>query len=100
MCEDPHRRGRGFVKEMDDPMLGKYPDHEFPVMMSKTPPKIKWSTRPVGFDNDYILTQILGRNQSQIDEMYKDGVVGKWKDMVGRRPPADWDQKAGMIIRR
>jgi crotonobetainyl-CoA:carnitine CoA-transferase CaiB-like acyl-CoA transferase len=100
MCEDPHRRNRGFVKDVDDPMLGKYPDHEFPVMMSKTPPKIKWSTRPVGFDNDYILMQLLGRNQSQIDELYNDGVVGRWKDMIGRRPPADWDKQSGAIIRR
>jgi crotonobetainyl-CoA:carnitine CoA-transferase CaiB-like acyl-CoA transferase len=100
MNTDPHRRERDFVKEIDDPMYGKYMEHEFPVMMSKTPPKIKWTVRPVGFDNEYIMTKILGRNQAQIDELYMHGVLGKWKDQQGRRPPSDWDGKSGAIIRR
>ena len=100
MNEDPHRRQRGFVKEIDDPLYGYYVEHEFPVMMSKTPPKIKWTVRPVGFDNEFIMAKILGRNQAQIDELYLHGVLGKWKDMQGRRPPSDWDGQAGAIIRR
>ena len=100
MNKDPHRRERDFVKEIDDPMYGKYVEHEFPVMMSKTPPKIKWTVRPVGFDNDYIMRKILGRNQAQIDELYLHGVLGKWKDQQGRRPPSDWDGQSGAIIRR
>ncbi|MFB3926739.1 MAG: CaiB/BaiF CoA transferase family protein [Syntrophales bacterium] len=98
--EDPHRRQRDFVKMIDDPMYGRFPDHEFPVMMSKSPPKHCWTVRPVGFDNDFILTNILGRSQAQIEALYASGVVGKWKDQQGRRPPADWDQKAGAILRR
>jgi crotonobetainyl-CoA:carnitine CoA-transferase CaiB-like acyl-CoA transferase len=98
--EDPQRRQRDFVKEIDDPMYGRYVEHELPVMMSKTPPKIKWTVRPVGFDNEYIMAKILGRNQSQINELYHDGVLGKWKDMQGRRPPPDWDEKSGVILRR
>ena len=98
--EDSHRRARGFIKEIDDPMYGKYVDHEFPVMMSETPPKHRWSVRPVGFDNDYIMTKILGRNQSQLNELYAHGVLGKWKDQQGRRPPSDWDGQSGAILRR
>jgi crotonobetainyl-CoA:carnitine CoA-transferase CaiB-like acyl-CoA transferase len=100
MNEDPHRRERGFVKEIDDPMYGKYVDHEFPVMMSETPPKHRWSVRPVGFDNEYIMTSILGRSQAQIEQCYLNGVLGKWKDQQGRRPPPDWDKSSGMILRR
>ncbi|MBW2618523.1 MAG: CoA transferase, partial [Deltaproteobacteria bacterium] len=70
-----HRRTREFVKEIDDPLYGKYVDHEFPVMMSKTTPKNKWSVRPVGFDNEFVMTKILGRNQSRIDELYQEGVL-------------------------
>jgi len=99
-CEDPHRRARGFIKEIDDPMYGMYVDHEFPVMMSKTPPKHRWSVRPVGFDNDYIMTKILGRNNSQLNELYTHGVLGRWKDQQGRRPPSDWDGQSGAILRR
>lgn len=100
MNEDPQRRTREFVKEVDDPLMGPYPDHEFPVMMSKTPPKIKWTIRPVGFDNDFVLMNMLGKTQSQIDALYADATVGRWKDMIGRRPPSDWDQASGVIIRR
>jgi crotonobetainyl-CoA:carnitine CoA-transferase CaiB-like acyl-CoA transferase len=99
-CEDPHRRDRGFIKEIDDPMYGKYVDHEIPIMMSKTPPKHRWTVRPVGFDNDFIMTKILGRNQTQLDELYAQGVLGRWKDQQGRRPPPDWDGQSGAILRR
>ena len=98
--EDPHRRDRGFIKEIDDPMYGKFVDHEIPIMMSKTPPKHRWTVRPVGFDNDFIMTKILGRNQTQLDELYTQGVLGRWKDQQGRRPPPDWDGQSGAILRR
>jgi hypothetical protein len=68
--------------------------------MTGTPPKIKWTVRPVGFDNEYVLQKILGKSMSEIDELHKTGVVGKWKDMQGRRPPPDWDGTCGAIIRR
>ena len=100
MNEDPHRRERESVKMIDDPLYGVYPDHEFPVMMSKSPPKNRWTVRPVGFDNDYILAQVLGRDVGQINALYEKGIVGKWKDMQGRRPPPDWDKTSGAILRR
>jgi hypothetical protein len=56
--------------------------------------------RPVGFDNEFIMAKILGKTQSEINELYRYGVLGKWKDMQGRRPPPDWDQKSGVILRR
>lgn len=99
MNEDSHRRERDFVKELDDPMYGKLVEHEFPVMMSKTPPKIRWTVRPVGFDNEFIMTKILGKTKAQIDELYEKGILGKWKDMQGRRPPPDWDGKYGAVVR-
>jgi crotonobetainyl-CoA:carnitine CoA-transferase CaiB-like acyl-CoA transferase len=100
MYENQNRRARDFVKEIDDPLYGKHVEHCFPVMMSKTPPKIKWTVRPVGFDNEYVMTKILGRSKSQIEELYTHGVLGTWKDMQGRRPPGDWDGKYGAILRR
>jgi len=99
-CEDPNRRARGAVKEIDDPMYGQYTDHEIPINMSRTPPKHRWSVRPVGFDNDYIMTKILGRSEQQLKELYGHGVLGKWKDQQGRRPPSDWDGQSGAILRR
>ena len=84
------------MARMDDALYGEYFDHEFPVMMSKTPPKKKWSARPVGFDNEYILRNILGKTNEQVAELCEKKAVGKWADRSGRRPPGEWNGKCGL----
>jgi crotonobetainyl-CoA:carnitine CoA-transferase CaiB-like acyl-CoA transferase len=96
VVEDRHFRERGFITEVDDPLLGKYHDYEFPVMMSKTPPKVKWSVRPVGFDNEYVMAHHLSKSENEIKQLYECGALGKWADVPGRRPPPGWDGKAGL----
>ena len=64
--------------------------------MSETPPNTKWSVRPVGFDNEFVMKKYLGKNDDEIRKLYEAGALGKWKDMQGRRPPPDWDGKAGL----
>jgi len=98
VIEEPHYRERGFLTEVDDPLLGEFLDYEFPVMMSKTPPRVNWTIRPVGFDNEYIMTSLLGRNEDEIKQLYECGALGKWADVLGRRPSSDWDGKAGLIM--
>ncbi len=100
IVESEHYRQRGFVTDIDDPLYGQYRDHEFPVMMSVTPPKNKWSVRPVGFDNEYVMRHVLGKSDSDIRNLYACGALGKWADVQGRRPPPDWDGKAGLIMNR
>jgi hypothetical protein len=51
---------------VDDPLLGEFLDYEFPVMMSKTSPRVSWTIRPVGFDNEYIMTHRLGKTEEEI----------------------------------
>jgi crotonobetainyl-CoA:carnitine CoA-transferase CaiB-like acyl-CoA transferase len=96
VVEDEHFRERGFMTEVDDALLGQYLDHEFPVMMSKTPPKVEWGCRPVGFDNEYVMTHVLGKTEDKIRHLYECGALGKWADMPTRRPPPGWDGKAGL----
>jgi len=96
ICENTHLKERGFMTQVDDALYGKYLDHEFPVMMSKTPPKKKWTARPVGFDNEYILKSILGKTEGDVKKLYECKAVGKWADRAGRRPPPGWDGKAGI----
>jgi crotonobetainyl-CoA:carnitine CoA-transferase CaiB-like acyl-CoA transferase len=98
ILEDRHFIERSFITKVDDPLLGQYLTHGFPVMMSKTPPRIKWSVRPIGFDNEYIMTQFLGKSEDEIKQLYEKGVLGKWADMPGRRPPPSWDGKTGLNI--
>jgi crotonobetainyl-CoA:carnitine CoA-transferase CaiB-like acyl-CoA transferase len=98
VVENQHFRERGFVAEVDDPLIGEFLDYEFPVNMSKTPPRVSWTIRPVGFDNEYIMTNRLGKNEDEIKQLYERGALGKWADVRGRRPPSDWDGKTGLIM--
>ncbi len=100
VVENEHFRERDFLTEVDDPLLGQFLDYEFPVMMSRTSPRVRWSVRPVGFDNEYVMTHILGKSEDEIRQLYECGALGKWADVRGRRPPPDWDGKAGLIISR
>ncbi len=100
LIENNHSQARGYITEIDDPVLGNYRDYDFPVMMSKTPPRVKWTVRPVGFDNEFVMTKHLGKNQEQIKALYDCGAIGKWGDLPGRQPPADWDGKSGLIMSR
>jgi crotonobetainyl-CoA:carnitine CoA-transferase CaiB-like acyl-CoA transferase len=100
VVEDAHFRERGFITDIDDPFVGPFTEYEFPVMMSKSTPKVKWSLRAVGFDNEYIMKRILGKSEDEIKELYRCGALGKWADMQGCRPPPEWDGKAGVIMPR
>ncbi len=100
VVEDKHYRERGFMTEVDDPLLGQFLDYEFPVMMSRTPPKVKWSVRPVGFDNEYVMTCWLGKREDELERLYQCGALGKWADVIARRPPSNWDGKAGLNVPR
>lgn len=96
LVENEHYRARDFRTEIDDPMYGRYRNYEFPVKMSETPPKTKWSVRPVGFDNEFVMKKFLGKSNEEIQKLYDAGALAKWKDTQGRRPPPGWDGKAGL----
>lgn len=99
IVESEHFRARDFWAEIDDPLLGTYNNYEFPVKMSESPPRTKWSVRPVGFDNEFIMKTVLGKSDAEIQQLYRCGALGRWGDAQGRRPPPDWDGKAGLILK-
>jgi crotonobetainyl-CoA:carnitine CoA-transferase CaiB-like acyl-CoA transferase len=100
LVENEQFNAHDFRTDIDDPLLGLHKNYEFPVKMSESPPNTKWSVRPVGFDNEYVMQFVLGKTDAEVEQLYRDGVLGKWKDVIGRRPPPDWDGKAGLIVKR
>jgi crotonobetainyl-CoA:carnitine CoA-transferase CaiB-like acyl-CoA transferase len=98
LVENEQFRAHDFWTEIDDALLGVYHNYEFPVKMSETPPQTKWSVRPVGFDNEFVMKCMLGKSEAEIQQLYESGALGKWGDAQGRRPPPDWDGKAGLIL--
>lgn len=94
-----HFRERGAIQEYDDGLYGHMVQQCYPPRLSKTPGRLKWSSRPLGFDNDYVLTKVLGLPSAKVKELEKEGVVFKWNPkIVSHCPPPDWDGKRGLKL--
>ena len=94
-----HFNERKAVWKFDDPLWGDlcYP---FALHLSETPGRIRWSMRPVGFDNEYVLRKILGISSEEVRALYEKGVVGKWNEqMPFASPPPDWDGQKGLFFK-
>ena len=87
ISKDKWRKERGSVVEFEDPMYNKLVMAGSAAMMSETPGRIKWLTRPLGYHNRYILKTRLGLSEEEIKKLEKEHVVGYWDYRVGQRPP-------------
>jgi crotonobetainyl-CoA:carnitine CoA-transferase CaiB-like acyl-CoA transferase len=97
--DSPHFRARASVFEYEDPIYGKMVEVCSPAKLSKTPARHKWANKPVGMDNEFILRKFLGLRTYQIQALAEKKIIGKWvENPPGRKPPADWDGKAGIIL--
>lgn len=94
-----HFRERGAVQEYDDPLYGSMIQQCYPPRLSETPARLKWSSRPLGFDNEYVFTKVLGLPNDQVKELEKEGILFKWNPGIPSHcPPADWNGKAGLKL--
>jgi len=82
-----HLRERGSVWKVDDPIYGEVVEYGPVPKMSESPGRIKWAAKPVGWDNERVLSEVLGYDHSEIRQLEQEGIVGKWADVPGRKPP-------------
>jgi len=87
ISEDEWRKERGSAILFDDDMYKKLLVEGPIAMLSLTPGRIKWLTRPLGYHNRYVFKKILGLTEDQIKALEKERVVGTWDYRVGQRPP-------------
>jgi crotonobetainyl-CoA:carnitine CoA-transferase CaiB-like acyl-CoA transferase len=87
ISEDEWRKERGSSILFEDEMYRKLLVEGPIAMLSKTPGRIKWLTRPLGYHNRYVFKKILGLTEDQIKVLEKERVVGTWDYRVGQRPP-------------
>jgi CoA:oxalate CoA-transferase len=60
---------------------------------------VKWSSRPVGFDNRYVFQKILGLPLEEIKRLEFEKVIFPWNQAVPSQcPPPDWDGKSGLKL--
>ncbi len=91
-----HFTERNAVQEYDDPLYGKLIEPAYPPRM-ETPSRLRWGARPLGFDNEHVLSRILGMSMDEIERLYNEGVIYRWDESIPAQcPPDDWDGKRGL----
>jgi len=95
---DEHLRQRGAVWEFDDPLYGKIVEYGPGPKLSKSPGRMKWFTRPVGFHNEHIFRKVLNLSEDEMQQLQADQVIGKWMDRVGAKPPDEWNGEDDVFI--
>lgn len=88
---DPHLRARAAVWEWEDALYGRVAEYGPAPKLSRTPGRLKWTARPVGFHNAQVLGPLLGLTDEDFRRLEGEGIIGRWADRVGARPPEDWD---------
>ena len=92
-----HFRERGAIQEYEDPLYGNMVQQCYPPVMSETPGRLKWSCRPLGFDNRHVLEKILGIPDEEAKRLEEEGVIFRWNPKVPSQcPPPGWDGKSGV----
>ena len=75
ICKSPHSLDRGSVIEVEDPLYGKLLIQGTRPSFSATPGRIKWVSRPMGWDNEAILRKYLGLSRGTLQQLEQDGVI-------------------------
>jgi len=89
-CQDPHLAARRALWRHDDPTYGNFPLYGPAAKLSATPGRIKWVIKPVGADNDFIFRSLLGLSRGELSELETEGIIGRWADRPGQKPPDNW----------
>jgi hypothetical protein len=45
----------------------------------------------VGFHNEHVLKNVLNLSDAEIRRLEAGGVIGKWADRIGAKPPDGWN---------
>lgn len=93
-----HFRNRKSVWVFDDSLYGDLVEYGPAPKLSETPGRFKWPARPVGFHNRYVFRSLLGLTTEELRELEEKGVVGRWKDVPGTRPPSWWKEGEGEVL--
>jgi len=96
--EDEHLRARRAVWELEDPLYGPVVEYGPGPKLSETPGRMRWIAKPVGFHNEYVFRNLLALDPKTVERLEGEGVVGRWADRIGAKPPEDWDGEKGRFF--
>jgi benzylsuccinate CoA-transferase BbsF subunit len=75
LAQDPHLRERGALERVEHPVIGSRLTLGPPWRLSDTPAAIRRPAPLLGEHNSYVLGQLLGITDEEIEELVRDGVV-------------------------
>ena len=75
VAEDPHMNGRGFFVQLEHAEVGTQKHAGIPWKFHGTPLAIEEPAPLMGEDNDYVIKELLGRSQAELDRLVAEQVV-------------------------
>jgi crotonobetainyl-CoA:carnitine CoA-transferase CaiB-like acyl-CoA transferase len=93
-----HFRERRSIGQLDDPLYGDLVECGPAPKLPETPGRIKWPARPVGFHNGFVFHSLLGLSSAEVRELEERGVIGRWADRPGAKPPSSWKSGEGEAL--
>jgi len=76
LLEDPHFQAREFFEDVTHPDVGTHPHIGMPWKLSDTPVQIRLPAPGLGQHNDFILGDILGLDQAELERLAEKDVIG------------------------
>jgi crotonobetainyl-CoA:carnitine CoA-transferase CaiB-like acyl-CoA transferase len=75
MTDDPHLRERGYLVNIDHPILGGHDYFGLPIHLSDTPGRIARHAPLLGQDNSYVFGELLGLSSDEVAALTAEGIL-------------------------
>jgi crotonobetainyl-CoA:carnitine CoA-transferase CaiB-like acyl-CoA transferase len=75
LAADPHLLARGFIETVEHPVLGAMPMAGLPLQFSDGGHEPYRSPPPLGADNGYVITGLLGRDAAEFARLQREEIV-------------------------
>ena len=76
LLADPHLKERGFFETLTRAEVGTHPYPGVYANLSKTPGSLRWPSPCLGEHNKYVLGELLGMSQEEIQSLVDDQIIG------------------------
>jgi crotonobetainyl-CoA:carnitine CoA-transferase CaiB-like acyl-CoA transferase len=75
LAADPHLAARGFIETVHHPVLGDMPMAGLPMQFSAGGHEPYRSPPPLGADNAYVVTELLGHDRAELERLEREEIV-------------------------